>query len=155
MTYRIPIGFFVLALLLCFEAARVFEIGGVTPNLLLIFFAVLFTGTKFGRSLTVGECAMYIVFLCAASAILFRFWLPEMLVLSSVVAIMYFLRDKAIGTPFIDMLLFLIVGTILFYGALAVVGAGGFFLGIALQDAVYTAILGSVAWSVVRYTVYA
>ena len=144
-----------LALLLYFEAARVFDVGGVAPNLLLIFFAVIFTGTKFGRSLTAGECAAYIVFLCAAGALLFYFWFPEILGLSCIIAVMYFLRDKAIGTPFLDMLLFLIAGTTLFYGALAMAGAGDFFPGIVLQDAAYTALLGSIAWGVVRYTAYA
>ena len=155
MTYKIPITLFVLALLLCFEAARVLEIGGIAPDLVLIFFVVLFTATKFGRSLTVGEFATCILFVCAASAILFRFWFPEMLTVSCVVALIYVLRNKAIGTPALDLLLFLVAGTLLLYGALAVMNMGGFSIKIALEDAAYTALLGLISWSVVRYISYA
>ncbi len=155
MTHKTPIALLILALLLLCEAARLFQIGGITPNTVLIFFGVLFTGTKLGRSIDGVSFSMLLLFLIIGGALLFHFWFLQVAVLSCIVAVMYFARHMLIGTPLLDLLLFLTGGTILFYGTLALAGAGPFFVGIIVEEIGYTAALGVLVWLVVRYVAYA
>ncbi len=150
MHYKFPIACALLTLTLLLEGTRMFQISGIVPNLILIFFGVLVTATVFGERSPFWVLLALLGISMLLYSFLFRFWIEPVVILSLIILGMYVLRRKLVGTPFLDFLIFIVSGTLLFFGVRAALHGTPFLLGIAAMETIYNLILGALVWFVVR-----
>ncbi|GEM_PF-3585626 len=155
--YKFPIACALLALLLFFEGTRMLQISGVTPNLALIFFGVFFTATVFGERSRFWVVVSLLCVFVVLYRFLFRFWIEPAVLLSLLVLGMYVLRRKLVGTPFLDFLVMVVPGTLLFYGIRAALHGAPFLFGVVAIETLYNVLLGIFVWFVTKqiYDYYA
>ncbi len=146
MYYKFPIACALLALTLFFEGTRMFQISGIVPNLVLIFFAVFLTATNFGERSPFWALLVLLCIFIVLYSFLFRFWIEPVVILSLLILGMYVLRRKLVGTPFLDFLVIIVSGTLLFFGIRAALHGTPFLFGIAAEETLYNLVLGTFVW---------
>ena len=150
MYYKFPIACGLLVLVFFFEGTRIFQISGITPNLTIIFFGVLFTATVFGEQLRFWAILLLLSVFVILSQFLFNFWMESMFILSLCVIGMYIFRRKLAGTPPIDFLIVIVLGTLLFYAMQTVVQGIPFLFKVAILETFYNIVLGLCVWFITR-----
>lgn len=150
MYYKFPIGCALLALILFLEGTRIFQISGITPNLVLIFFGVFATATVFGERSHIWVVFLLLGVFMVFYRLYFRFWLEPAAILSCIALAMHVFRRKLIGTPFLDFLIMIVSGTLLFYGTRAALHGMPFLFGVVAAETLYNVLLGTVVWFVAK-----
>ncbi len=144
--WKIAVFILLLAAALFLSGARFISFGGVAPDLPLLLFLLLFFRTEVGRSLK----PLTFLFLIAAyllfALVIFRFWFAPALLLGVIIAILFFFGRRLTGEAFIDFIIALAVGTVVFYG----LGAAFFHRPLlpftAGMEFLITAVLGAILW---------
>jgi hypothetical protein len=144
--WKISVFVAILAGTVFISAARLFSFAGITPNLVLLIFCLAFFGTDFGRHLKWPAVLFVTAVFLILSATVIWFWLPSAVILSATLLGIYFFARNLTGEAFLDLLLALLAGTIVFYGLSALILIRPFLPFTVLLDLLYTALLGVVLW---------
>ncbi len=144
--WKISAFIVILAGAVFMSAARLFSFAGIAPNLVLLVFCLFFFRTDSGRHLKWPAALFLAAVFLALSAAIIRFWLPSAVILSATLIGIYFFARNLTGEAFLDFLLALLAGTIVFYGLSALILGRPFLPLTALLDLVYTALLGTILW---------
>ncbi len=148
MFYKFPVACALIAFILFLEGTRMFQISGIAPNLVLIFFAVFFTATAFGERAGFWVLLLLLCVFMTLYRLLFGFWIESAVILSLLALGMYAFRRKLVGTPFLDLLVFIIAGTLLFYGVRDALHAAPFLFGVVGMEMLYNVLAGVLVWLV-------
>ena len=135
-----------LGLLIFLGMTRILSLGGINPNLVLIFFSGLLLEPYFKKRIKPGFFYILLIFAFAVSLILSDFWVISWVVLFLIILAVFFLRGLFTGRPFPDFLLVIGLGTIIFYGVLKFVTDSVFAGGFVFGEVVYNLVLGSIFW---------
>ncbi len=138
--------FFLLATLaIFFQRGGFLNVGGVTPNLLLIVFLCLILAHD---SMTL-IVSVYLGLLLSAFFV-DPFWLMELGLFGPVVLLIALMRKRFTGNAFIDLMLMTAVFELLFYGVLSLFHTSTLPLFPLLGELVYTILLGIPLWVLIK-----
>lgn len=122
------------------------SLGGINPNLALIFFSGLLLEPYFRKRIKPGFFYVLLFFAFAVSLILSDFWMVPWVALILIILAIFFLRGFFTGRPFPDFLLAVGLGTVIFYGALKFTAGSVFAGGSVFGEVIYNLVLGSIFW---------
>lgn len=131
--------FVVLALLV--QTTEMIEIGGVSPNLLLLTMLAppfLFPQNKEYKFQVLAGISVLI----AAAILWMPFWVNRFLVIGILTAVAVFFRFRATENDFLDFAIFLAVSTMLFYLILNIASIGSVNWFDILRESLYNVVLG-------------
>ncbi|HXF44365.1 MAG TPA: hypothetical protein VNK70_02805 [Candidatus Paceibacterota bacterium] len=133
--------FIVLASLFIVAGYRLFDIGGIAPNILLVAL-VLFVLNSRRFTFVLAEILFLIVF-----AVFFTPQWTSFVVAAGVIALaVFFLKDSLTGTRFLDFLGAVLTGTFVFYLVIGIARLSSLPFADITLEALYNLILGSVLW---------
>ena len=144
--FRFVFALLFLGLLIFLETTRILSLGGINPNLALIFFSGLILEPYFNKRIKPGFFYVLLIFAFAVSLILSDFWMVPWIVLFLIILAAFFLRNLFTGRPFLDFLLVVGLGTVVFYGALKFAAGSVFAGGFIFGELVYNIVLGAIFW---------
>ncbi len=144
--FRFIFALLFLGLLIFLEMTRFLSLGGINPNLALIFFSGILLEPYFRKRIKPGFFYVLLIFAFAVSLILSDFWVMPWAVLLFIILAVFFLRNFFTGRPFPDFLLTVGLGTVVFYGALKFATGSVFAGGFVFDELAYNLILGAIFW---------
>ncbi|MCL4404017.1 hypothetical protein M1432_01595 [Patescibacteria group bacterium] len=144
--WKITAFIFILAGTLLLSIARPFAPFGVAPDLVLLLFGLFFFRTACGGRLKASEALFLAGSFVLFSAVLIRFWLPEAVVLAAVIALVHFSGRRITGEAFLDLMLSLAAGTLVFYAASALLFHRAFLPLVAGTDFLLMAAMSAILW---------
>ena len=124
---------------------RVFGVGPINPNLLLILFLLVLFGYQLRTLFFIWLLVLLIVGL-----LWFPFWFPSFVALAVVLGLFGIFRFLFTGTAFFDFLLALVLGTLFLYGLSSFVVAASWNTFMVFQEILYNILLGAVLWILIR-----
>lgn len=138
--------FFVLILWL--QTNHFLEIGGITPNLLLIGFLILafYLPEEVGTKL-IGFIGAV---LTGLSFIWFSFWVWGIIFIVFFAMIVNFIKHNLSGDIFVDYLFSIVISTLLFYIILAAAGLGVLQWSVIFGELAYNLILGEIILLIIK-----
>lgn len=139
-----------LSVLLAFVfVSRLFAIGGINPDLPLLFFALLMVLPP-KRRMPPGHFFLLVAVFSAALFFLGTFWLPEVVVFAALL-ILFFLGSRFLpGNWFFDFLAIQIAAVFVFYAASAIILKSPFSLSLILLEILYNIALSLILWPIGR-----
>ncbi|MEK7169575.1 MAG: hypothetical protein AAB700_01910 [Patescibacteria group bacterium] len=135
-----------LGLLIFLGMTRILSLGGINPNLALIFFSGLLLEPYFKKRIKPGFLYILLFFAFEVTLILSDFWMLPWAILLLIILAIFFLRNFFTGRSFQDFLLAVGLGTVIFYGALKFTAGSVFAGGFVFGEVVYNLVLGSIFW---------
>ncbi|MGC9610907.1 MAG: hypothetical protein ABSE68_01680 [Minisyncoccia bacterium] len=139
-----------IALLIFLSGARFLSLGGINPNLLLIFFTGLIFSPFFQKKLKFGYFSVLLIFSLIIGFFVFDFWIVQWVVLMAMILAVYFSIIFLTGRPFPDFLIALSAGTAVFYAVLGLFAHGAFGFYFIFWEIIYNLALGAVFWLLLR-----
>ena len=134
-----------LLLVVFVYSERVFGVGPINPNLLLILFLLILFGYQL-RTLFF----FWLLVLLIVGLLWFPFWFPSFVVLAVVLGTFGVFRFLFTGTAFFDFLLALVSGTLFLYGLSSFIAAASWDTFMVFQEILYNILLGAVLWIFIR-----
>ncbi len=135
-----------ITLLALIQGIRLLSLGGVNPNLILIFFSGLIMAPDLRQRIKPDFFIALLIFIFILEYFFSPFWLVPWLVLILMIVAAYLLRRFFTGRPFLDFLLILGFGTPIFYALLRFISGTVFRGGFVVWETAYNLILGIVFW---------
>ncbi len=146
------VGFiFMLGAAMFLSAARLLSVFGIAPDLVLLLFLLLFFRTALGRRLTAWEEFFLVLVFALLAFVVWPFWALDAVVLAAVMLGIYFFVRKVTGEAFLDFLIALLAGTVVFYALLALLFHRPFLPLMIGGDFLLTAVWGVILWFPVGY----
>lgn len=134
---RFFIFFFFVTLAIFIQRGGFLNIHGIVPNLLLmLFIALIIEGERIGMIVPL-VCAMLF-----SALLIDSFWIIEFGVLGLVIFLFVIARKRFTGNVLADFLLMTLVGEILWYGLLALLGSSVFSITTIAYEFAYTIAMG-------------
>ncbi len=129
--------------------SRVFAIGGVNPDLPLLFFAWL---SSFPSKKKVGFRSFLFLLVVFSCVVFFlgKFWLPEIAIFDIVVLDCFYASRFLTANWFLNFLILQIAAAFVFYGASALILRSPFIFPLVLLEAVYGIVISLIAWPIAR-----
>lgn len=147
---------FLAALSVFVVSFRLLDIFGVSPNLLLVFaFLYVYLPTREDFALLPDfsrfkELALFLGVFLLFALVIFNFWFRYALVFAGVIVFSYVTRGLLTGNFFLDYLLSVFVGTVIFYLASGLLFGTNLPLPVFLLEAAYNLFLGLLLWFAFR-----
>ncbi len=135
--FLLALSFFVFAI----QAARVFAVFDVQPNLILIFFLILlFVLSSSAENLLFLGALLSVSFVL--DWIFFSFWLLQLLILGVLLGLSFAYKSILTGTHGTDFLIILVLISGVFYGVLALTNSSEVLWHVVLAEIFYSLIIG-------------
>lgn len=133
--------FSIFLVLLLLAAGRTLSLGGINPNLPLIFLLfVSFLKRGFFSILSLGFLVLFV------SVIFMPFWLSTIFLIFLITIFLKLVSRFFSGNDFLDFSIMIISGSVFFY-LLAKILGGGFLSPVPiLKEAIYNVIFGTAVW---------
>jgi|SRR3989344_960799 len=162
MTLNPPKLLFIAALAGLFGvlmSLRFLDVFGIAPNLFLALGLLLLSlpAARKTDSLLASKKSKGLILVLTAIAFflftltVFNFWSHYMLVLFSILIFCYVIKSFLTGNLFIDYIVLILVGTILFYFISGALFGTSLFHPVFLIEAVYNIVVGLLLWAVLTF----
>ena len=141
----------VIVALILFGCARFFSIGGISPNVILVFFLGLIFIPAFRERIRLDYFFVLSVFSFLVGSFIFGFWITEWFLVSALPVLAFLLRNFLTGHPLPDFLLAIVISTVVFYALVGILIGGSFEWDPVLGETFYNFVLGIILWLPVNF----